>query len=96
MESLGNPLAVAQLVSASAAPFASLLRNVAHLLGAPAATRTETAVAGALAVGLPEAVVRQVLSLSGSTTGTADGARLFPAYLAAVEQLAHAVDTWRP
>jgi hypothetical protein len=95
IEAGGAPLAVAQLVSASTPAFAALLRNVAELLGVTAPTRGEVALAGARAVGLQEAVVRQVLSLAASSTRTADGARLFPSYLTAVEQLAHAVDTWQ-
>lgn len=92
----GNPLAVNHLVVESASAFAALLRNVARFIGATAPTRAEAALAGAHAVRLDDATVRQVLSLAGSAAKTVDGARLFPGYLAAVEQLAHAVDTWRP
>ncbi len=95
IEAHGNPLAVAQLVAASASPFAALLRNVAQLRGLTSTTRIETALAGARAVELSDAVVRQVLSLEGPAARTADGARIFPGYLAAIEQLARAVDTWR-
>ena len=51
---------------------------------------------GARLAQLPESVVTDILSLerpSGMTT--TDAARLFPEYLAAVEQLARFVDTWR-
>jgi hypothetical protein len=44
---------------------------------------------------LPEAVVARVLSFDARNAAPADGARLFPDYLAAVEQLARVVDTWR-
>ena len=46
--------------------------------------------------GIPEQLVGDMLSLEHSNgIAAVDSARLFPAYLAAVEQLAHAVDTWR-
>ena len=96
IEARGGPLAISQLVSASAPAFAALLRSVARLLGVTAPTRIETALAGAHSLGLPETTVSQVLSLAGATAKTSDGARLFPSYLSVVEQLADAVDTWRP
>ena len=41
-------------------------------------------------------VIGDVLSLaSGSSSGGADPARLFPKYLAAVEQLSLFIDTWK-
>jgi len=94
IEAAADPLAVARLVAASSSAFAALLRSIARLHGASGQSRNEVAVAGARASGLDETLVRDVLSLDQASSPTADGARLFPAYLASVEQLAHAVDTW--
>ncbi|MEQ1757673.1 MAG: hypothetical protein ABL986_05100 [Vicinamibacterales bacterium] len=98
IEARGDPFAVSRLVAASAPGFAGLLRSVARLLKVEAPTRADTALKGARAIGLPDSVVAQVLSLvDGPAAARAvDGVRLFPTYLAAVEQLARAVDTWRP
>lgn len=92
----GNrPHRVAQLVEASAPAFAALLRNIARLAGHAATPRTDATLAGAAAAGLPADVVRAVLALERPDgAGTGDAARLFPAYLAAVEQLARTVDAW--
>ncbi len=95
VEAQGNPLAVAQLVTASAPAFAALLRNVARMLGVVAASPAEVARAGAAAMALDTDVVSHVLSLTTSASAV-DGARIFPGYVKAVEQLTHAVDTWRP
>ena len=95
IEAHAVPSTVAQLVAASASPFAALLRQVARLHGVGGDTPLATAQAGARAAHLPEAVVARVLSFDARNAAPADGARLFPDYLAAVEQLARVVDTWR-
>ena len=52
--------------------------------------------AGAQATGLPDGIVTDLLALEQPANVPAtDPARLFPAYVSAVEQLARAVDTWR-
>ena len=96
IESRNRPQRVAELVTDSAPAFAALLRHVAQLAGAPASTRAEATLEGARAAGISEGVVRDVLALARrSDLPTADAARLFPQYLAAVEQLARTIDTWR-
>jgi hypothetical protein len=96
IETGGQPTAIAALVSDSAAAFAGLLRNVARLTGVNASERMEATRGGARAAGIPEGVVTDLLALEyPSSVPTADPARLFPEYLAAVEQLARTVDTWR-
>jgi len=102
IESGGRPQGVAALVTASAPAFASLLRNVARLGGAAAASqgtpasRTEATHEGARVAGLSAGVVNDVLALErADSIPTADAARLFPEYLSAVEQLARSVDSWR-
>ena len=87
---------MAQPVSASAPAFAALLRNVARLSGTDTRDRTEATRAGARAAGLTDSVVNDVLALEHpDTIPMGDPARLFPSYLAAVDQLARAVDRWR-
>jgi hypothetical protein len=55
----------------------------------------ETTRRGATAAGVPADVVDAVLALEHRpTAGAVDAARLFPRYLAAVEQLAGTVDRW--
>jgi hypothetical protein len=47
-------------------------------------------------VGIPEELVADMLNLERQPgINATDPSRLFPEYLAAVEQLARAVDTWR-
>jgi hypothetical protein len=95
MDAEGTPNAIAALVTASAPAFAALLRNVARLNGVSISDRRQMTTEGARCVGLPEGIVNDVLALEhASAIPTTDPARLFPEYLAAVEQLARAVDTW--
>jgi hypothetical protein len=96
IEARNRPQRVADLVTNSAPAFAALLRHVAQLAGTRTTTRAEGTLEGARAAGIPEGVVRDVLALERpSNVPTADAARLFPQYLAAVEQLARTIDTWR-
>lgn len=96
MESGANPKAVAELVSASAAAFGALLRNVARLNGVHSSSRMDTTLEGARIAGVSERVVADVLALERpSAVPQSDPARLFPEYLAAVEHLARAVNSWR-
>jgi hypothetical protein len=96
IESAGRPAGVATLVAASAAAFTALLRNVARLNDVSTGDHMEVTRAGARAAGVPQGIVSDLLALEHpADVPTTDAARLFPAYLAAVEQLARAVDTWR-
>jgi hypothetical protein len=96
IETAGHPQAIADLVCASAPAFAALLRNVARLNGGGSPARGDATREGARAAGLADTIVADVLALDRpSTIQTTDAARLFPQYLAAVEQLARAVDRWR-
>jgi hypothetical protein len=96
IEAGGNPGAVGDLVASSAAAFTSLLRHVAWLNGAAHTDRVQAARDGAQAAGLPDHLVGSMIALErGAAMPTMDPARLIPEYLAAVEQLARAVDTWR-
>ena len=96
IEAGGRPQDIADLVSTSAPAFAALLRNVARLNGSPSSNRADATREGARAAGLPDGVVTDILALERrSSIPTTDAARLFPQYLAAVEQLTRAVDAWR-
>jgi hypothetical protein len=96
IESGGQPTAVGQLVAESAPAFAALLRNVGRLSGVITSDRAEATLQGARAAQLPDGIVADVLALERpSAVPVADPARLFPAYIAAVEALARAVDQWR-
>ena len=96
IESGARPRDVAALVTASAPAFASLLRNVGRLSGDPGRDRTDATRHGARVAGISDGIVTEILALEQKPTiPTTDAARLFPEYLAAVEELARAVDTWR-
>jgi hypothetical protein len=96
IESGGRPTDVAELVTTSAPAFTLLLRNVARLNSVTMNDRGDVTRAGARAVGIPEELVADMLNLERHTGMPAtDPSRLFPEYLAAVEQLARAVDGWR-
>jgi len=96
IESHGDPAAVARLVSASAPAFTALLRNVARLNDVSTSEHMDATRAGARAAGVPDGLVSDLLTLEQpSAMPAADPARLLPAYLDAVEQLARTIDTWR-
>jgi len=96
MESGASPTAVSNLVRASAPAFGALLRNVARLFGVHSSSRMDTTLEGVRIAGLSERVVADVLALERpATVPQSDPARLFPEYLAAVEQLARTVNSWR-
>jgi hypothetical protein len=96
IESGGRPLAIADLVAASAPAFAALLRNVARLNGSTSPNRADVTREGARAAGISDGLVGDIIGLEYKPAiPMTDAARLFPAYLAAVEQLARVVDTWR-
>jgi hypothetical protein len=96
MEAASRPAAVADLVQTSAPAFAALLRNVARLHGVTSSTRVDATRDGAQRAGLADGIVADVLALEEPSGVTStDAARLFPEYLAAVEQLARFVDGWR-
>ncbi len=91
----GSPRPVAALVAESAPAFAMILRQMAHLDGQPASTSRELGEYAERRIGLDARVVGDVLALMDpSMAGTVDGARIFPAYLAALDQLARFVDKW--
>jgi hypothetical protein len=95
IEAGGTPRAIADLVGAAAPAFGALLRNIARLNGSTTADRAEATRDGARAAQLSDGVVTEILALEKpSAIKATDAARLFPEYLAAVEQLARYADRW--
>ena len=92
----GRPAAVESLVADSAPGFAALLRRLASLDGRPHDTAAELGAYAAAGPGLDPRVVGNLIAIMASGTGAGvDAVRLFPAYLAAVEQLARFIDGWK-
>jgi hypothetical protein len=95
IEAGGTPRAIAELVTASAAAFGALLRHIAQLNGSTATDHATATRDGARAAQIADGVVTDILALEQpSAMKSTDAARLFPEYLAAVEQLARYVDQW--
>ncbi len=92
----GRPSAVAAMVTDSAPAFALLLRRLARLDSHAAANHTDLGAFAERRPRLDPRVIGDVLALaSGAASSGVDPARLFPAYLAAVEQLSLFIDTWK-
>ncbi len=92
-----RPSAVASLVAESAPGFAALVRRLASLDDRPSATAPDLGAYAASGPGLDPRVVGDILALIASGPGAGvDAVRLFPAYVAAVEQLARFIDGWKP
>lgn len=96
IERHGELEGIADLVEASAPALRTLVANVVRLDGrrAPAEASLSAYLARTLGPA-HERVLTAVLSLTRSSTGAGDAARLFPDYLAAVEALAAYVDAWK-
>ena len=92
LEAGGEPAAIARLVADSAAALQALLVNLALLDGRT--TDDPAALAGHAAqmTGAPAGVLGEVLALRSARVPTGDAARLFLAYLSAMEQLARVID----
>ena len=96
LEAGGRPSAVAALITRSAPAFTAVLRHVAWLNDESVVGHAEATREGAREAGLDEGTVTDLLALEqGGSVPSADPARLFPRYLATVEQLARAIDAWR-
>lgn len=96
LEGGGRLARVAALVRESAPAFGALLRHMARLDNVSTTTDGELINYSARRIGLDPRVVGDLLSLAGAEGMSAvDAGRIFPAYLASVERLAHFVDSWR-
>jgi hypothetical protein len=96
IECRGRQSEVSALVGEAAPAFALILRRLARLDGFAAATNADLSAYAAKRPGLDARVVGDILALAGNTSGSGvDATRLYPGYLAAVEQLWHFIDGWR-
>ena len=96
LEAQGRPDRVADLVLASAAPFAVLVGHVARLRGHDDSTPESLARAVEDFEGVSSAVVREVLSLvQAPVLANEDAKRLFPAYVDCVGWLVRHLDSWK-
>jgi hypothetical protein len=98
LETGGRPAEVAELILASAVPFASIAETLARLVvpgGDPSGDPEHLARALEQAAGVPAAPVREVLSLVHEALLSNDEAkRLLPQYLAAMDAIVRSVDGW--
>ena len=95
IECRGRQSDVAALVAEAAPAFALILRRLARLDGAPAATNADLSAYAANRPGLDARVVGDVLAMAGNNAAGVDAIRIYPGYLAAVEQLRRFIDGWR-
>jgi hypothetical protein len=97
IEARGRSDELAALISGSAASLAGLVRSVARLHGAPAATSGEAAGVVERMAALATGSLSSVIALASGAPLTADAARrMFPGYLAGLERLTEYVDSWSP
>lgn len=95
LECAARPRDVAAMVRESAPGFRVLLKRLARLDGNSSTSSSELAAFAESRAGLDPRVIGDVLSLSEpAAAGAVDAARVFLAYLAAVERLAQVVDEW--
>jgi hypothetical protein len=96
IESRGRQSDIRALVGEAAPGFAVILRRLARLDGFPADTAGDLSAYAVERPGLDARVVGDVLALAREPEGSGvDAMRLYPAYLAAVEQLWRFIDKWK-
>ena len=93
LEARGDPAAIHDLVARSAAPLMALLVNLAHIDGVTATAPGALAGFAARIIG-PAPALGEVLAMAGAHGPATDAARVYPAYLEAVERLVAYVDRW--
>ena len=91
----GRQSDVGALVAEAAPAFALILRRLARLDGAAAETNADLGAFAARRPRLDARVVGDVLAMAGNNPAGVDAVRIYPAYLAAVEQLWRFIDSWR-
>lgn len=95
VECRGRQSQIGALVGDAAPAFALILRRLARLDGAPAATNADLSAYASRRPGLDPRVVGDVLALAGQEGGSGvDATRLYPGYLAAVQRLFAFIDGW--
>jgi hypothetical protein len=96
LEGSREPRATANIIAASAPVFRTVLLNIARLDGQTESPSDEGLAAIAeRQIGVPGAVVAELLAFSRSASAAADPSALFARYLAASEQVWNYVDRWR-
>lgn len=96
VESRGRPSDIRELVAEAAPGFAVILRRLAQLDGSPASTDADLNAYAVKRPGLDARVVGDVLAIARHQNGSGvDAMRLYPAYVAAVEQLWRFIDRWK-
>ena len=95
VECRGRQSDVSALVAHAAPAFVLILRRLARLDGSPAETDADLNAYAVRRPGLDPRVVGDVLAMAGHQPAGVDAIRIYPAYLAAVEQLWHFIDGWR-
>lgn len=96
IECRGRQAAVSALVAEAAPAFRLILRRLARLDGFAADHDADLGAYAAKRPGLDARVVGAVLALASHRSASGvDAIRIYPDYLAAVEQLWHFIDGWR-
>ena len=95
VECRGRPSDVGELVAHAAPAFVLILRRLARLDGSPTETDADLSAYAARRPGLDARVVGDLIAIAGHQPAGVDAIRIYPAYLAAVEQLWHFIDGWR-
>jgi hypothetical protein len=96
LDARGEPAAVAGLVAASVPSFRTLLLNLARLDGVTARSRETLVRHASEMIGVPHALLDQVLALRRpQDLDRSDALRVYAAYLDAVERLAGVADRWK-
>jgi hypothetical protein len=95
VECRGRQSDVSALVADAAPGFALILRRLAKLDGAPAATNADLSAWASRRPGLDARTVGDVLAMAGHHAAGVDAVRIYPGYLAAVEQLWLFIDRWK-
>jgi hypothetical protein len=96
IECRGRQSHVAALVAEAAPAFALILRRLARLDGFAANSNADLSAYATQRPGLDARTIGSVLALAADHHASGvDAMRLYPEYLAAVEQLWHFIDSWR-
>ena len=95
VECRGRQSDVNALVADAAPAFVLILRRLARLDGSPADTHADLSAYAVRRPGLDARIVGDLLAVAGQDNAGVDAIRIYPAYLAAVEQLWHFIDGWR-
>jgi hypothetical protein len=97
LEGSREPRAIAHLIASSAPAFRAVLRNISILDGTGLAAASDDGIAASAeaAIGVPAAVVREVLAYDRQASAATDPTALLSRYIAAAEQVWLYVDRWR-